>query len=185
MKQHGLKSHASGQRSIRVEPHGMVQPIRHNLVHRKQDSSDHTTWYTKAISIGPRGMVHPIAVAMTKIKWQRPSVHLAPHRIAFCLQTLEGIWNNYVDIEQKVTQVIFIIFLSTCRYNSLSDSTRQHEVWKKILLQADPIERLTVCVRRRTQNKTQLFNISDQISRENDQIEMAQRIWLWLSGRLD
>ncbi len=42
MKQHGLKFHASGQLSIRVEPRGMVQPITHNLVRRKQDGSDHT-----------------------------------------------------------------------------------------------------------------------------------------------
>ncbi len=56
------------------------------------------------------------------------------------------IWNNYVDIEQQVVQVIFIIFLSTWGYNSLGDTTRQYEVWKKTLLQADPIKRLTACV---------------------------------------
>ncbi len=56
------------------------------------------------------------------------------------------LWNNYVDIEQQVLQVIFIIFLSTWGYNSLGNTTRQHKVWKKILLQADPIERLTACV---------------------------------------
>ncbi len=44
---------------------GMVQPITHNLVRRKQDGSDHTTWYTSATSVGPRGMAQPIAVAMT------------------------------------------------------------------------------------------------------------------------
>ncbi len=38
-------------------------------------------------------------------------------------------------------QVIFIIFLSTWGYNSLGDPTRQQEVWKKILLQADPIKK--------------------------------------------
>ncbi len=65
MKQHGLKFHASGQCSIRVEPSGMVQPITHNLVRRKQDGSDHTTWYTLATSVGPCGMIQPIAVAMT------------------------------------------------------------------------------------------------------------------------
>ncbi len=43
-------------------------------------------------------------------------------------------------------QVIFIIFLSPWGYNSLDESTRQHGVWKKILLQADPIESLTACV---------------------------------------
>ncbi len=38
-------------------------------------------------------------------------------------------------------QVIFII-----GYNSLGDLTRQHEVWRKTLLQADPIKSLTACV---------------------------------------
>ncbi len=33
--------------SIRVEPRGMVQPITHNLVVRKQDSSTHTIWFTR------------------------------------------------------------------------------------------------------------------------------------------
>ncbi len=47
MKQYWLKFHASGQRWIRMEPRGMVQPITHNLVHQKQDGSTHTTWYTK------------------------------------------------------------------------------------------------------------------------------------------
>ncbi len=55
IKQHGLKFHASGQRSIRVEPYGMVQPITHNLVHQKQDGSDHTTLYMSATSIRPHG----------------------------------------------------------------------------------------------------------------------------------
>ncbi len=65
MKQYCLKLHASWWRSIRVEPRGMVLPITHNLVLRKQDGIDHTTWYIKAISVGPRCMVQPIAVAMT------------------------------------------------------------------------------------------------------------------------
>ncbi len=46
----------------------------------------------------------------------------------------ENIWNNYVDIQQKIMQVRFIIFLSNCGYNSLGVPTRQHEVWWKILL---------------------------------------------------
>ncbi len=32
---------------IRVEQRGMVQPITHNLNHRKQGGSAHTTWYTR------------------------------------------------------------------------------------------------------------------------------------------
>ncbi len=43
----------------------MVQPIIHNLVHWKQDGNDHTMWYTLATSVGPHGMVQPIAVTMT------------------------------------------------------------------------------------------------------------------------
>ncbi len=57
MKQYQLKFHGMGQRWIRVEPRGMVQPITHNLVHRKQDGSDHTTWYTSATSVGSCAMV--------------------------------------------------------------------------------------------------------------------------------
>ncbi len=65
MKQHGLKFHASGQRSIWVEPCSIVQPITHNLVHWKQYGSNHSTWYTLATSVGPHGMVQPITVAIT------------------------------------------------------------------------------------------------------------------------
>ncbi len=43
-------------------------------------------------------------------------------------------------------KLIFIVLLCTPGYNSLCDLTRQHKVWRKILLQADPIERLTACV---------------------------------------
>ncbi len=47
IKQYCLKFHASGQCWIQVEPCGMVQPITHNLVERKQEGSMHTTWYTR------------------------------------------------------------------------------------------------------------------------------------------
>ncbi len=50
---------------VALDSSGMVQPITHNLVRRKQDGSDHTTWYMSATSVGPRGMAQPIAVAMT------------------------------------------------------------------------------------------------------------------------
>ncbi len=72
-------------------------------------------------------------------------------------------------------EVIFIIFLSTWGYNSLGHPTRQHKVWKKILLQADPIEKLTACVLAANTKQTQLFNVSDQISHENNQNEMKLR----------
>ncbi len=47
-----------------MKQNGMVQPITHNLVRRKQDGSEYTTWYTSATSVGPHGIVQPIAVAM-------------------------------------------------------------------------------------------------------------------------
>ncbi len=104
-----------------------------------------------------------------------------------CLQTLEGIWNNYVDIEQKVMQVIFIIFLNTWGYNSLGDPTRQHKVWKKILLQADPIERLTACfLAANTKQNSTIQHIRQNFTQKWPKWNyIAQRIWLWLSGRLD
>ncbi len=72
----------------------------------------------------------------TTSEWSRLMTNkdgtLHPHADSF-LQT-EGIWNNYVDIQQKIMQVRFNIFLSTWGYNSLGDPTRQHEVWRKILL---------------------------------------------------
>ncbi len=43
-------------------------------------------------------------------------------------------------------QVIFIIILCTQEYNYLGNPTGQNEVWRKILLQADPIERLTAYI---------------------------------------
>ncbi len=43
-------------------------------------------------------------------------------------------------------QVIFIILLCNQAYYSLCDLTRQRKVWRKILLQADPIERLTAFI---------------------------------------
>ncbi len=48
----------------------------------------------------------------------------------------ERIWNNYIEIQWKSMQVIFIILLCTWGYNSPGDPTRQHKVWRKILLQA-------------------------------------------------
>ncbi len=44
------------------------------------------------------------------------------------------IWNNYVEIQCKSIQVIFIILLCTWGYNTLGDMTRQHRVWSKTCL---------------------------------------------------
>ncbi len=41
----------------------------------------------------------------------------------------EGIWNNYVDIQQKNMQVRFIIILHVWWYNSLSHATLHYEGW--------------------------------------------------------
>ncbi len=57
---------------------------------------------------------------------------------------IERIWNNYIEIHQKSILVMLIMVWSTQGYNSLDDPTRQLEVWRKILLQADPIEGLKV-----------------------------------------
>ncbi len=129
MKQHWLKFHASGQCSIRVEPRGMVQPIIHNLVHWKQDGSDHTMWYRK-VKVGnfrwtTYGSANRSCNDVNKI-----AAPFSTSWIAFCLQTLEGIWNNYVDMEQKIMQIRFIISLCTCRYISLGDLTWKHKVSK-------------------------------------------------------
>ncbi len=45
---------------------------------------------------------------------------------------IEGIWNNYVNIEQKIMQIRFTISLCTWGYISLGDPTWQDDVWRKI-----------------------------------------------------
>ncbi len=52
------------------------------------------------------------------------SVHFVDRQFCF-----EGIWNNYIDIQWKNMQVIFIMFLYTLRYNSLGKLTWHYEVW--------------------------------------------------------
>ncbi len=54
----------------------------------------------------------------------------------------ERIWNNYVEIHRKCIHVMLIMVWSVQGYISLDDPTWQREVWRKILLQADPIEGL-------------------------------------------
>ncbi len=46
----------------------------------------------------------------------------------------EKIWNNYIKMQWKSMQVIFIMFWCMQGYKSLGDPTRQHEVWRKMLL---------------------------------------------------
>ncbi len=65
-------------------------------------------------------------------------------------------------------ELIFIILLYTPGYNSLCNPTKQHKVWRKIFLQADPIERLTAFVL----GANTKLNVSQQTSFENDQNEM-------------
>ncbi len=98
----------------------MDQPITHNTQTRWQDP---VKW--------PRGIFEPIEViqdgsalpCLYKPAW--------PH---FC-KLFEGIiLNNYVDIQQQIMQVRFIIFLCTWGYNSLGNPTRQHNVWRKTCL---------------------------------------------------
>ncbi len=68
------------------------------------------------------------------LRWRHPSTSCY-----FLLEILLSwnnliIWNNCVEIHRKNQQVRIIIFRRTLWYNSLRDPTRQHEVWRKILL---------------------------------------------------
>ncbi len=85
-----------------------------------------------AISVGPCGMVQPIAAAVLKT-FTMTNKDGGIHPCTMLAANSEGIWNNYVDIQDINMQVRFIIFLSTWGY-SLGDPTRQHKVWRKILL---------------------------------------------------
>ncbi len=95
----------------------------------------------------------------------------------------ERIWNNYIEIQWKSMQVIFIILLCTRGYNFLCDPTRQHEVWRKILLQADLIKRLTACIYASwwwKQNST-ILRIRPNLMRKWPKWnEITWRIWLWV-----
>ncbi len=99
-----------------------------------------------------------------------------------CLQTLEGIWNNYVDIEQKAMHVIFIIFLSTWGYNSLGDPGTKFE--RKYFYKLIRSKGWQHASWRRTQNKNSTIqHIRPNFTRKWPKWnEIAQRIWLWLSG---
>ncbi len=110
--------------SIRVEPRGMVQPITHNLVLCKQDGSTHTMVWRRYYVVS---FSQSHWLCSKRLEWQI-------HMLVLIFANSEGIWNNYVDIQQKIMPIRFIIFLSTWRYNFLGDPTRQHEVWRKILL---------------------------------------------------
>ncbi len=50
-----------------------------------------------------------------------------PAQLIFKL--FEGIWNNYVDIQQKNIQVRFFMFLRGRGYNSLSHPALHYKVW--------------------------------------------------------
>ncbi len=116
IKQYWLKFHALGQRWIRQEPCGIVQPITHNLVETK-------TRY------------HVVCFGQSQwlcSKWRiKMAVPTKAHMLAIIFENSEGIWNNYVDIQQKIMQVRYIILLCTWGYNSLVDPIRQHDVWRK------------------------------------------------------
>ncbi len=108
-----------GISGLRVEPHGMVQPIAHNLV--ETETRYHMIWFSKSQRQSSKW-------------WIKMAAPMNPHALAVIFANSEGIWNNYVDIQQKIMQVRFIILLCTQGYNSLVDPIRQHEVWRKILL---------------------------------------------------
>ncbi len=106
MKQYWLKFHASGQRWIRVEPLGMVQPITHNLV--ETETRYHMVWFSQSQWLCS--------------KWRiKVAAHTKSHSLAIIFANSDGIWSNYVDLQQKIMQVGFIILLCTWGYNSLVD----------------------------------------------------------------
>ncbi len=137
MKQYWLKFHASGQRWIRVEPRGMVQPITHNLVNRKQDGSTHVTWYTKV-------KVSNFFWSMWYGSANRSGNDVNKMAAPFCVLLL---FINTLDFlhtlkEYEIIKLIYnrkscslgLLSLCTWGYISLGDPTWQQEVWRKILL---------------------------------------------------
>ncbi len=119
MKQYCLKFRAPGQRWIRVEPCGMVQPITLNLV--KTETRYQVVWFSQSQRLCSKWRIKIVAPKK-------------PHSLAIIFVNSEGIWNNYVDIQPKIMQVRFIILLCTRGYNSLVDPIRQHDVWRKTRL---------------------------------------------------
>ncbi len=63
----------------------------------------------------------------------------AIHMLAFIFANSEVIWNNYIDIQQKIMQVRFNSFLATWGYKFLGYMTRQDEVWLKIVLNTNSL----------------------------------------------
>ncbi len=116
MKQYWLKFHASEQDWIRVEPRGMVQPIAHNLV--ETETRYHVVWFSQSQRL----------CSIWQIKMAAPT---KPQALAIIFANSEGIWNNYVDIQQKMMQVRSIILLHIWGYNSLVDPITQHDVWRE------------------------------------------------------
>ncbi len=115
IKQYWLKFHAAGQRWIRVEPPGMVKPITHNQV--ETETRYHVVWFSQSQRLCS--------------KWQiKMAVPTKLHQVPGS----ERIWNNYVDIQQKIMQFRFIISLYTCGCIFLGDPTWLDEVWRRIFL---------------------------------------------------
>ncbi len=126
MKQYWLKFHASGQRNGYID----------SSVTTWYGSTNHMTLsYANKMTVPiPRGMVQPITAAVLENSAMTDKDGtLHPHASSHFANS-EGIWNNYVDIQQQIMQIRFIIFLSTWGCKSLGDPTRQHKVWWKILL---------------------------------------------------
>ncbi len=119
MKQYWLKFHASRQCWIRVEPRSMVQPITHNLV--ETETRYHMVWFSQSQWLCS--------------KWQiKMAAPTKPNALAIIFANSEWIWNNYVDIQQKIMKFRFIISLCTWGYISLGDPTWRDEVWRKTCL---------------------------------------------------
>ncbi len=71
-------------------------------------------------------------------RWRLPVQYIFQPVFLQWILMSERIWNNYIDIQDQNMQFIFIILLWNQGYNFLGDPTKQHKVWRKILLNIWP-----------------------------------------------
>ncbi len=106
---------------------------------------------------------------------------LAASLLGLC-EHFEGIWNNYIDIELKIMQVIFIFFLSTWGYNSLAIRPGSTKFERKYFYKLIRSKRLTACVlAASTKQKSTIQRIKPNLTWKWPKWnEIACWIWLWL-----
>ncbi len=108
MKQYCLKFHASGQRWIRVEPRGMVQPIPAAVLETTQEHNWSRSHVIRMCS-SQCTMVRPITVAMTK-KMVAPSTI----RFSACFSPVD------LDVMKEYEIITLIYNRKSCRLDLLS-----------------------------------------------------------------